>query len=273
MRFLPGLLLAAVFLASCEGGGSVNTPLQEGIQTFSGVLLPTELSLVRRGTHVLMQGEKELYFVESAVVTLRNYERKMVTLRGILEPNVDSKLLPVFVVDSIVDVESTTRDWGIRQLDLSITTPLSWQQRDEGGQVQFFTESMERSVLTIEEGLAPGETPLGESLVVDGFPGVRIFNEHSGNQAVYILREETMVTFLFTPRDHPDPEKLREEWVSVLASVQFLSRAESSEAATGTGTVGPAKPCGGSAGVLCPARFFCEITDMETDSGTCQPLH
>ncbi|KKW37599.1 hypothetical protein A2454_06810 [Candidatus Peribacteria bacterium RIFOXYC2_FULL_55_14] len=273
MKFFPGLLLVAVFLASCEGGGPERPPLPEGIQTFSGVLLPTELSLVRRGTHVLMQGEKELYFVESTVVTLRNYERKMVTLRGTLEPNVDSKLLPVFVVDSIVDIESTTRDWGIRQLDLSLTTPLSWQQRNEGGQVQFFAEGMERPVLTIDEGPAPGETSLGESLVVDGFPGVRIVNEQNGNQAVYVLREEMMVTFLFTPRDYPNPEKLREEWVSVLASVQFLSRAESSEAVTGTGAVGPAKPCGGPAGVLCPAGFFCEVTDMETDSGTCQPLH
>lgn len=271
MRFLSGLLLVAVLLVSCGGGGEI-VPLPEGIQTLSGVLLPAELSLARRGTHVLVQNDTELYFVESPVVTLRNYERKLVTLRGILEPNIEQKLLPVLVVDSIVDVESTTREWGIRKIDLSLTTPKTWQQRNEEGQVQFFVEELDRPILTLDEQVSTGEFPLGESIVVDGHPAVRIANEQNGNQAVYVLRDDTMVTFLFAPRNHPNPERLREEWLSVLSSATFLSRTNSSAGATGTGTTPPGTPCGGPAGVLCPSGFYCEVTDTEADIGTCRPL-
>jgi len=270
MRFIPGLFLVAFLLTSCGGEDTV-VPLPEGIQTFSGVLLPTELSLVRRGTHVLVQGDKEVYFVESPVVTLRNYERKMVTIRGVLEQNVDTQLLPVFVVDSVVDVESTTRDWGIRQLGLSLTTPRSWQQRNEGGQIHFFAEGLAKPVLTLDEQDATGEFPLGESIVVDGHPGIRIVNEQSGNQAVYILKEKTIVTLLFTPRDHPDREALRDEWLFVLYSIE-LQEDTTTVGDTGTGSTSSGTPCGGPAGVLCKEGYYCEVTDTEQDIGVCQPL-
>lgn len=271
MRFLSGLFLVAVLLASC-GSGSATAPLPDGVQTLSGVLLPAELSLVRRGTHVLVQGGVETYFVESPVVTLRHYEKRLVTLRGTLEPNVDEKFLPLLVVDSVVDVESTTRDWGIRQIDLSLTTPLTWQQRNEDGHVQFFVGELDRPVLTLDEQNVPEEFPLGESIVVDGHPAVRIVNEQNGDQAVYVLRGNTMVTFLFTPRDYPERDILREEWLSVLSSVKFLSRDSTIERSMGTGSTRSGTPCGGPAGVLCPEGFYCEVTDMEADIGVCQPL-
>jgi len=265
-----GLLLVAFILTSCGGSGDELSPLPEGIQTLSGVLLPTKLSLVRRGTHVLVQGEDETYFVESSVITLRKYEKKVVTLRGVIEPNIDPKILPVLVVDSIVDVESTTRDWGIRQIDLALTSPRTWQQRNQDGQVQFFVDGLEKPVLTLDEELYAGEFPLGESIVVDGNPAVRIVNESNGNQAVYVHHGNKIVTFLFTPREHPDPQTLRDEWLSVLSSVEFGSSSYSMET-TNTGSL-TGTPCGGPAGILCPEGSYCEVTDTENDIGVCRPL-
>ncbi len=245
-------------------------PLPEGIQTLSGVILPTELSLVRRGTHVLTRDEEEVYFLESPLVTLRNYEQKIVTVRGVIESNIDATFLPVFIVDSVVDVESTTRDWGVRQIDLSLTTPRTWQQRNTEGQVQFFVEGVEQPILTLDEQKFSGELPVGVSIVVDGNPAVQIVNEENGNQAVYVLRGNSIVTFLFTPRSISNLQALRSEWLSVLSSVEFGADTPT-DVVSGTGAIsGPS--CGGFSGILCPEGSYCEVVDTETDVGVCKSL-
>ncbi|PIR53504.1 hypothetical protein COU76_00815 [Candidatus Peregrinibacteria bacterium CG10_big_fil_rev_8_21_14_0_10_49_10] len=267
------LLLSFLFLLPACGSKTepLPPPLPEGILTLSGTILPAELSLVRRGTHVLVQDGIRLTFLESPVVTLRNYEQDTVTLRGTLEHNVDPSLLPVFVVDSIVNVESTTRDWGIRQIDLTLTTPRTWQQRNTDGDVHFFVEGVAQPILTLDEQPSTGEMPLGESIVVDGHPAVRIVNERNGNQAVYILRGTNMVTMLFTPREYPEPQLLRDEWLSVLSSVQFDTVIPPEVEHSGTGSVTDT-PCGGPAGILCPAGSYCEVQNEEMDAGVCRAL-
>ena len=94
------IIVAALLLSSCR-----NQPdpveLPQGTQELTGILQRVELSLVRRGTHVLVQNGEETTYVESKVVQLRKYEREEVTLRGRFEQNTDPSFLPVFMVRSV----------------------------------------------------------------------------------------------------------------------------------------------------------------------------
>lgn len=272
MRVLSGFLVFSVlFLAGC--GREPLPVLPEGVQTLSGVLLPAELSLVRRGTHVLMHEGKEQYFVESSLVVLRNYEQRMVTLRGVLEPNVEPKLLPVLVVDSVVDVEETTRDWRIDPLSLTLSAPRDWEKSTGSTEVQFTAVGSPDPVLTISKDPLPAEVPFGESLVIDGRPAVRIINEQTGTQAVYVLREDHMLTLLFTPRGRADAEQLREGWLLLLSSLSLdASSSSASSSQAGTGSTAAGTPCGGPAGVLCPPGYYCEVSDTVEDIGVCERL-
>ena len=269
MKFSKLLLLSFV-LVSCSR--DIPTPLPQGVQTISGLLLPAELSMVRRGTHVLTQNGEELYFVESSLITLRAYERKIVTLRGTLEHNVDDKLLPLLIVDSVVDSESTVQEKDISHLRLSLSVPKNWTYSYEGGTSFFFVPESSDPVLVLSEQDAPEEFPFGVSIVVDGSPAVRIINEQTGTQAVYVRHGERMLTLLFTAGRSEHAETLREEWLSVLASIELHEKnLPPTDTPTGTGATA-GMPCGGPAGVLCPAGQYCEVTDTERDIGTCRGL-
>ncbi|PIQ76521.1 hypothetical protein COU78_02330 [Candidatus Peregrinibacteria bacterium CG10_big_fil_rev_8_21_14_0_10_49_24] len=272
MKSVKLFLLASLLLASCAK--EPLPPLPKGEQTVSGILMPAELSLARRGTHVLTKNGKELYFVESTLITLRAYERKMVTLRGVLEPNIDDKLLPVLVVESVVESETTTKRWDLTHLLLSLDAPKEWTHTKEGGTSFFFAPSQEKPVLSLSAQDAPEEFPFGVSIVVDGFPAVRIINEQTGTQAVYVHHGDTMLTMLFSADQSPNAAELREQWLSLLASLELHTEDASSsqQPALGSGGAVTGGPCGGPAGVLCPSGQYCEVTDTEQDIGTCTPL-
>jgi hypothetical protein len=269
MKFSRLLLLSFV-LVSCSR--DIPSPLPQGVQTISGLLLPAELSMVRRGTHVLTKNGEELYFVESSLITLRAYERKIVTLRGTLERNVEDKLLPVLIVESVVDSESTVHEQSIRHLRLTLSVPKDWKHSQEGSTSFFFVPESEDPVLVLSQQDAPEEFPFGVSIVVDGSPAVRIINEQTGTQAVYVRHGERMLTMLFTAGRSEHAETLREKWLSVLASVELHEKnLPSNGTPSGTGAAA-GMPCGGPAGVLCPAGEYCEVTDTEQDIGTCRGL-
>ena len=94
------LLLLALLLVSC-GDGNELSPLPEGEQTVTGILELTELSFVRRGTHMLYMDGVPVYYVESKVVNLSAHEGKSVELTGTLERNTDKNDIPVLVVTSL----------------------------------------------------------------------------------------------------------------------------------------------------------------------------
>lgn len=272
MKSVRLFLLASLVLTSCSSESL--PPLPKGVQTVSGILMPAELSLARRGTHVLTTNGKELYFVESTLITLRPYERTMVTLRGTLEPNIDAKLLPVLVVDSVVESETATKKWMIRHLALSLDAPKDWTHTKESDTSFFFAPSSDTPVLTLSAQNAPDEFPFGVSIIVDGFPAVRIMNEQTGTQAVYVSHGDTMLSVLFSAGQGENADELRQEWLAVLASIEFQgeeSPIQKPPSGSG-GTGGMGSPCGGPAGVLCPSGEYCEVTDTQEDIGTCKPL-
>jgi len=98
-------------------------------------------------------------------------------------------------------------------------------------------------------------------------------DEASGNQWVYLERGERMLTFSFAPGDHEHPDKLREEWLNMLNSVVLNNKrgAVPTTPSTGTGGVG-GMPCGGTAGILCPTGFYCDVTHLEENVGVCRRM-
>ena len=110
------------------------------------------------------------------------------------------------------------------------------------------------------------ELPEGTPIVVDRNRAVRVVDENSGDQTVVIQRGESVLTFLFTPGDHPDADALREEWLAVLRSILFGSERTTSQPTTATGA---GMPCGGGAGILCPSGQYCAVLDLEENIGKC----
>jgi hypothetical protein len=151
--------------------------------------------------------------------------------------------------------------------------------------------------------------PTGENLIdtpvsVGGRSGVRWLNAQTGVERVQVdLRlyasdpKANVLTFLFTPSE--EALNLPDAWDAmkddVLHSVTFtggssssslssdasrsslpssLSSDGTSSQAEGSSSFGSAQgiPCGGEAGILCPAGFYCEITDVEANVGRCKTL-
>lgn len=95
IRSLAGIgLVALLVLASCSTREE-RPVLPEGEQTVEGILEPVELSLVRRGTHLLTQNGDGVFYVESSAVSLREFEGMKVSVRGLLSENADTSFLPV----------------------------------------------------------------------------------------------------------------------------------------------------------------------------------
>ena len=97
--------------------------LPQGTQEVSGYLIGAELSLVRRGTHLLLQDGIERYLVESKVIALRAFEGKEVRIRGFFENNIDAAHLPVLVVEEIREQEDGWKKVDSETLGLTFDTP------------------------------------------------------------------------------------------------------------------------------------------------------
>ncbi len=73
------LVMVLALCAYLVWSGSTNQAnsqvLPQGPQTLTGTLIPAELSLTRRGTHVLKVDGDDVAFVESAAVNLRRSRR------------------------------------------------------------------------------------------------------------------------------------------------------------------------------------------------------
>ncbi len=236
----------------------------------TGVLVAAELSVVRRGSHVLVQNGEDQYFVESADHNLRQLQNKLVTLTGILELNADPYDLPVFVVKDIVDIEETVQTVRIPGLKMTLQIPVEWRKVPAGGETQFFHEDGEIIATIFKER----ETDLPEGgvpMVIGAERAVRLIDEFSGNQIVTVKRGEVLITLFYTPKKRADAERLRAQWLEVLNSVEFTEKSlGDDDVPTGTGSLGI--PCGGIAGILCPDGQYCNIDNMEENIGHCRAI-
>jgi hypothetical protein len=293
-------LLCALALSGCFRKPVAQFPAGEQIVT--GTVKPAELSLTRRGTHLLVQNGETTAYLESSVVNLRQYENKEVQMRGTYEANTDPTDMPVLVVQEVVGgLASTTRAWTIPALGISLTTPKEWKGKIMGDTAAFTGSGSETPILTV---FREGEDKLLASASSSSAAGVRIstftmgirhvvrsYNQETGNERVQIdLRPvETdatrdILTLLFTPTDEVqlDPEGWKALTDGIVRSVVFAGDASSSSLsssassqtvapATGSGA-GAGSPCGGDAGILCPLGYYCNITDLKANTGVCQKL-
>ena len=265
------LLIFVLSLTAC--GGGVLPPLPGGEQTVTGILKSAELSAVRRGSHIIEQEGVDVYYAESSLINLREYQSKRVTLRGFFEHNTNPDDLPVLVAESIVDVEETSQEHSLSSLGVRLTTPVQWKLVKREGKHQFRLEEDEDGdallVLWQEAGelLPDGGVPI----VVDATRATRLIDDLSGTQIVAVKRDTNILHIRFSPGTRTNADRLREDFIEVLKSIELKSTSsDDPDSSFGTGSL--STPCGGSAGILCPEGSFCDIQDFEDNIGKCRKL-
>lgn len=295
--------LVGVLATSC--GRREPQPIPVGVQTFTGVLLPTDISLTRRGTHLLKIGQEILYYVESPTINLRSYEGRLVAVRGQMERNVDPMEYPVLVADHIQKVlDASLREWKAPHVGLSMQIPIEWSAvNDTRGVKLFLSKSGSLIVDIFPEKLAnlPYDFRTAQlktpDLSVDVSPiligstrAVRMLTPRTGDQRISFVHEShilssmpdkqaesyyDVLTFVYTPERNSDGD-LDTKFLSIIHSLTFSkavsnTSASSAPSSDGAGMV-EGTPCGGPAGILCGLGEYCEVTDLETNIGKCRKL-
>jgi hypothetical protein len=273
---LSGIM--GILLVGCQKEELPSLP--QGVQEISGVLARAELSLVRRGTHILIQGGIPRYYVESPTVSVQEYEGRVVQIRGTLTRNNPPTELPVLIVGEILERrEEMFRTWSIPALGLSLEVPRMWNGSIEGVEATFTASGASRLTLTLTleaiENLPVDSLPI----VVDTKRAIRSVNVQTGEQKVIVdLLKGQALTIRFTPSAQPPvaAEEDRELFLAILHSITFTHSSkkfsESSVSSKPSASPMGGKPCGGPAGILCPQRQYCAITDVTTNIGKCKQL-
>ncbi len=263
-------VLLGVVLAACSDPTLQTLP--EGEQTVTGVLQAAELSAVRRGSHIILQEGVEVYYAESSLVNLRQYQEKRVTLRGTFEHNSDPQDLPVLVVESVVDVEETTKEHSLASINVRLSAPVNWKLTTRDDRFEFFIEGETETNPIMTVWQEPGtELPDGGvPIVVDATRATRLVDELSNSQVVAVKRDGEILTLRFVPGQRLTADRLREDFIQVLESVELIATAVDPTPSVGTGAL--STPCGGTAGILCPDGYFCDIQDFEENIGRCRKI-
>lgn len=276
--FLVGTASAVLFisLGACTQKKPVTLPT--GPQTLTGSLSPVELSLTRRGTHILRQNGNDTYYVESGRINLRSFEGMDVRIKGLLEWNTDRSALPVLVANDITLIEEPSHPWTVPSLHLQFSAPLSWNGEVFDDGISFTETGSTHSFMKIVRS-SLGQMPAGTPLVVGGERAVRILT--ASGQVIYVQNGKDILTIsLDKSLSTPAGDEPIKSVVQLLKSIVFtnqpvvpsstnsgsaLSKTSSSSLPSGT-------PCGGSAGILCPSGSYCQITDAALGIGVCRPL-
>jgi hypothetical protein len=193
-------------------------------------------------------------------------------VRGHFERNIDVGDLPVFVVESVVSSDETVRPWESAALGITAVIPARW-----GISISFIPAGSLSPVVGIA-AVMEREIPSGIALTVGGDRAIRFLDDISGEQRIAIEQSSGYLELSFTPQHESDPVMARAEWMAFLRSVrvkgaiavgndEVVSSADSS-----TAPVRDRLPCGGVAGILCPAEQYCEITDLDQNIGICRSL-
>lgn len=266
---LGGLVASFIVLflfVSCQSHPIVVIP--EGSHTLTGVLLPVQISLSRRGTHALMQEGKEVALVESSTVNLRQMEKVDVIVVGHFERNTDPEALPVLVASGVTLASVRMHTFDLSSFGLSLDVPPEWNSQYVQGGVRF-SASGSSIFLAISTGsLIP--LPSTNRITVGGRPASLVSS--SGASTLSIHNGSSMIIFEFA-ESIPGGDALM---MRIIRSVHFTTPSSvPSSMSTGTGANIPPSdgaPCGGAAGLLCPSGSYCAVTDTVTNIGRCRSL-
>lgn len=258
--------VAAVFLNGCTREEPIVLPT--GPQTLTGALSPVDLSLTRRGTDVLRQNGRDVYYVESSVVNLRAFAGMDVSVTGTLEFNTDTKALPVLVATQVTRIEQPSHPWTIPALKLTFSAPLAWTGDVFDDGIRFTQTGSLTPLLTINRS-SLASLPSGTPLVVGSQRAVRVST--ASGVVVYVQNGPDVIA-ISLDKSLSDPAG-KEPVQSVLQLLKTLvfTASQSSIPVTSSGSFS-GTPCGGPAGILCAAGSYCAITDTSIGSGVCRPL-
>lgn len=263
--------LSAGFLV-LQGCTPTHPVIPEGPQTLSGTLQPVDLSLVRRGSHVLLQDGHQIYYVESSAVNLRGFEGMDVVVKGTVEANSNESYLPVLVATEVTENVLPSRDEEVDLLHVSLKVPLTWSTQEFDDGVSYSLTPDGAPVLKMYKS-SMAYLPSGTPLVIGGERAVRIQKAGSGSVLLHVQHGKEFLTISYIPA----PGMSDVDLLRVLKSIAFTDKAASSSSSgSGSSVVVPSgsgsqvgMPCGGDAGILCPAGSYCSITDAQTGIGHC----
>ncbi len=203
-RILQVLLVAAtlglcLYLVFSGLGGPGKRVLPQGVQTITGSIIPAELSLKRRGTHVLKVNGEDVAFVESTSVNLRTYELTMVAVTGTFQHNTVPSDLPVLIATSIHAIEIEAKTIDLLSVGLTIKVPMDWYVETFDDGVAFsLTGSTTPLLRVLKTSLT--RLPPGTPMLVGGYDAVRVDAPDSG-QIVHLQGGRTILTFTWTPEN------------------------------------------------------------------------
>ncbi|MDD5103331.1 MAG: hypothetical protein PHX93_02940 [Candidatus Peribacteraceae bacterium] len=263
----------AALLTACGPKTPPPVDLPTGVQTMTGSLLSAEISTLRRGSHLLIDREgKRLCFVESTTINLRSFEGKTVVIRGVFEPNTDPTMLPVLVTQDVTAVEQDLTPLPLPAFGLNGMIPRSWIQATQKDKTVLLAEGTSIPLVTIALQI---QTPLpatGAPFLISGHHATRAVTPGTQEETTSVERGDDLIVITFTPpKDAEDADLLRAQWGGFLTSLAF-SDAGGAQSSSALSEQAAGTPCGGTAGILCPAGQYCEISNLQENIGHCRAV-
>jgi hypothetical protein len=222
---------------------------------------------------LVVAGEKK-YFVESRTQNLSDLEGQTVFAEGTLEANTTKSDLPVLVAMNVKRShgDEDLHRFEIPALNLRIGVPLTWAGTIKNNVASFMMAGETLPLLTIRRMSGTTLPPGGTSIFIKNRRGTRI--EGQANLVdVYILEKDTVIEFHFDPamqsqlKTEEEGAIVASQFERSLSTISFLTDKEAVVPVAGSGA---SMPCGGSAGILCPSGYFCNINDFTNQIGQCK---
>lgn len=260
-----------LILSSCQS--STDEQVNYGSVSGTGTLIPAELSLVRRGSHMLVLASGKKFYVESKTENLQSLEGLTVYIEGRLEKNRSSADSAVIVVEKIrgtID-DKDLHIWNVPSMNIRIKAPNAWKPVIASGDVTFSLEGEEIPLLTLRT-MTGTSLPPGRVFYVQNRRAVA--SDTSGSmREIYIIENEKLMRIHFDPSTQNSVKSLitskilETQFDRLLANLQFISDSAFNQVKTNSGST---QVCGGEAKILCSGSQYCNITDANLGTGVCK---
>ncbi len=272
-KILVFFTFSSLLFVACQKNPVNQLPL--GPITATGTLIPAEVSLLRRGTHILLIKGQKTYYVESKTEDLVSREGQTVYVEGIAENNTSKDDHPVLVLQSLQSVKGDPglKVWNIPALDIRLQAPIAWTASIQKSVASFSLPEETSPLLTVSIS-GSGSLPSGGShYYLSGRRTARI-DDASGDKSDVFIEEKEYILHLHLDLSSQesivnidDRKLLMSQFDYILNSIKFLS---DREAGSSSSEDSIAVQCGGEANIVCPEGSFCDVTDLETKVGRCR---
>lgn len=267
--------IVILILTFGNGGGDTQPSVEYGPKALTGILLKADVSLTRRGTHLLVINGKPEMYVESKTVNLAALESQTVFIEGELKPNTRTTDPPVLIATSAKSAFTVfaVKGWDIPALGIRVEAPGHWQTTISPSGASFRIGESAQSILVIKS-VSGSTLPSGNTFFVQNRRASRV---HEGTaQDVYVLDQKRIVHLHFDAAVQQgvnrleDAVILNQQFDRLLKSMSFLTDPKPTSSSAGSNPFEGHVVCGGPAGLLCPEGYFCTITDASTMEGRCR---